>query len=156
MIRETGEKTSQASAAQVFDSALENGREALDEPFPPRPVPETESPEAIGTELDDALDRHLPYREAESLWWINGDFERKVRKIIWRMDLRLLKLRCRFFWLRERENIFRALRLCVLLAISLLVYQFREELLAALSDLFEAIRRAVSLLPAPPSLEGRP
>ena len=153
---ETGKETTHASAAQKFESALADGREALAGPFPLHTLTETDSPETIGAELDDGLDGHLPYRAADSLWRINIDFDRKVREIICGLDFRHKSLRIKYFRLRERESILASLRLCMLLAICRLVYLFREELLAALSVPVETIGRALSLLRAPSGPEGLP
>ena len=156
MTAKSGKEATRASAAQEFDAALADGREALAEPFPPRPVSETGSPGAIGKELDDALHRHLPCSSADSLRRINIDFDSKVREIIWRLNLRLRNLRIKYFLRRNRETILSALRLCALLPIFWLIYHFREELLAALSVPVEAIGRVLSLLLAPSGPEDPP
>ena len=144
------------SVAQEFDSAPADGREALDELFPPRPVPETENPEAIGAELDDALGRHLPYSAADALWRIHTDFDGKVREIIWRLDLRIRNQRFKHLWRRKRKTIIAALQLCAFPAICRLILLINEKMLAAPSVPVEATGRLVSHLLGPPSLGGLP
>lgn len=144
------------SVAQEFDSVPADGREALDELFPPRPVPETENPKAIGAELDDALGRHLPYSAADALWRVYADFDGKVREIIWRLDLRYRNLRFNNLRRRKRKTIIAALRLCTFPTICRLIFLISEEMLAAPSVPVEATERSVSRLLGLPSPDDLP
>lgn len=156
MTEDIGQETIHASVAQELDSALANGREALAELIPPRPVSKTENPEAIWAELDDAQGRHLPCSAADVMWRINTDFDGKVREVIWRLDLRYRNLRFKYLWRRKRKTIIATLRLCAFVAMCWLIFLISEELLAAPSVPVEATGRSVSHLLGPPGTDGLP